>query len=184
MLFISSFSSSLFCLRSHCFYYFQKLTSLAGVPRLNSPPPLFNTSTSNQERPIVTPRPIRVTPNLVTHLEDLSQPWTRSPTKSKMEPILATWHFISSDPLHADSSVVGMCPWLRKCIHSLFNISIQCFFPRCAVIIYYVIEFSHEATTDPVSFRDTIKLAPMPDSYDLDRGLLLAVQAIQVWSVI
>lgn len=24
-----------------------------------------------------------------------------------------------------------------------------------------------------------MKLAPMPDSYDLDRGLLLAVQAIQ-----
>jgi len=25
-----------------------------------------------------------------------------------------------------------------------------------------------------------MRLAPMPDSYDLDRGLLLAVQAIQV----
>lgn len=43
-------------------------------------------------------------------------------------------------------------------------------------------DFSHEATTDPSSFRDTVKLAPMPDSYDLDRGLLLAVQAIQVRS--
>ncbi|XP_062171028.1 uncharacterized protein LOC133876793 isoform X2 [Alnus glutinosa] len=118
--------------------YLELILERKGVPRLNSPPPLFNTSTSNQERLIVTPRPIRVTPNLVTHLEDLSQPWTRSPTKSKMEPIVATWHFISSDPLHADSSVV-----------------------------------------DPASFRDTIKLAPMPDSYDLDRGLLLAVQAIQ-----
>lgn len=35
-----------------------------------------------------------------------------------------------------------------------------------------------------------MRLAPMPDSYDLDRGLLLAVQAIQVrsrkedWSLI
>jgi hypothetical protein len=27
-----------------------------------------------------------------------------------------------------------------------------------------------------------MKLAPLPDSYDLDRGLLLAVQAIQVTS--
>jgi hypothetical protein len=27
-----------------------------------------------------------------------------------------------------------------------------------------------------------MKIAPMPDSYDLDRGLLLAVQAIQVMS--
>ncbi|XP_059445533.1 uncharacterized protein LOC132177290 [Corylus avellana] len=118
--------------------YLELILERKGVPRLNSPPPLFNTSTSNQERLIVTPRPIRVTPNLVTHLEDLSQPWTRSPTKSKMEPIVATWHFVSSDPLHADNSVV-----------------------------------------DPASFRDAIKLAPMPDSYDLDRGLLLAVQAIQ-----
>ena len=43
-------------------------------------------------------------------------------------------------------------------------------------------DFSHEATTDPSSFRDSIRLAPMPDSFDLDRGLLLAVQAIQVRS--
>ena len=42
------------------------------------------------------------------------------------------------------------------------------------------LDFSHEATTDSRSSRDTMKLAPMPDSYDLDRGLLLAVQAIQV----
>lgn len=41
---------------------------------------------------------------------------------------------------------------------------------------------SHQASTDPSSFRDThtLQLAPMPDSFDLDRGLLLAVQAIQV----
>jgi len=43
-------------------------------------------------------------------------------------------------------------------------------------------DFSHEATADPSSFRDSIRLAPMPDSFDLDRGLLLAVQAIQVRS--
>ncbi|KAG2709582.1 hypothetical protein I3760_05G246400 [Carya illinoinensis] len=120
--------------------YLELILDRKGVPRLNSPPPLFNTSpTSNQERVIVTPRPIRVTSsNLATRIEDLSQPWTRSPTKSKMEPVVAAWHFISLDPSHSDRSVV-----------------------------------------DPASFRDTIKLAPMPDSYDLDRGLLLSVQAIQ-----
>ncbi|KAG6715290.1 hypothetical protein I3842_05G242900 [Carya illinoinensis] len=120
--------------------YLELILDRKGVPRLNSPPPLFNTPpTSNQERVIVTPRPIRVTSsNLATRIEDLSQPWTRSPTKSKMEPVVAAWHFISSDPSHSDRSVV-----------------------------------------DPASFRDTIKLAPMPDSYDLDRGLLLSVQAIQ-----
>lgn len=34
-----------------------------------------------------------------------------------------------------------------------------------------------------LSSRDAMQLAPMPDSYDLDRGLLLAVQAIQVSAV-
>ncbi|XP_038694101.1 uncharacterized protein LOC119991738 isoform X1 [Tripterygium wilfordii] len=119
--------------------YLEMILERKGVPRLNTPPPISSSSIAiNQERVIAAPRPIRTTPNLVTRLEDLSQPWTRSPTKSKMEPVLATWHFISSDPSHADSSGI-----------------------------------------DSSSFRDTIKLAPMPDSYDLDRGLLLSVQAIQ-----
>ncbi|KAK4839951.1 hypothetical protein QYF36_026159 [Acer negundo] len=63
-----------------------------------------------------------------------------------MEPVLATWHLISSVPPHADNAVI---------------------------------DFSHEATTGSSTYRDTMKLAPMPDSYDLDRGLLLSVQAIQ-----
>uniref|UniRef100_A0A2K1YSA1 AAA+ ATPase domain-containing protein n=1 Tax=Populus trichocarpa TaxID=3694 RepID=A0A2K1YSA1_POPTR len=118
--------------------YLEMILQRKGVPRLNTPPLLPNTSmTSNQERVIVAPRPIRTSPNLVNRLEDLSQPWTRSPTKSKMEPIVATWHFISSDTSHGSSVI------------------------------------------DSSSFRDNMKIAPMPDSYDLDRGLLLAVQAIQ-----
>ncbi|XP_021896156.1 uncharacterized protein LOC110813374 isoform X3 [Carica papaya] len=109
--------------------YLEMILERKGVPRLNTPPPLSGTSASNtQEKVISMPRPIRTT-GLINRLEDLSQPWTRSPTKSKMEPVVETWCFISSD----DSS----------------------------------------------SFRDTIRLAPMPDSYDLDRGLLLSVQAIQ-----
>ncbi|XP_061975387.1 uncharacterized protein LOC133697065 isoform X1 [Populus nigra] len=118
--------------------YLEMILQRKGVPRLNTPPLLPNTSmTSNQERVIVAPRPIRTSPNLVNRLEDVSQPWTRSPTKSKMEPIVATWHFISSDTSHGSSVI------------------------------------------DSSSFRDNMKIAPMPDSYDLDRGLLLAVQAIQ-----
>lgn len=39
---------------------------------------------------------------------------------------------------------------------------------------------AHKTATDPTSSRDAMQLAPMPDSYDLDRGLLLSVQAIQV----
>eukprot|EP00258_Populus_trichocarpa_P046826 XP_024462845.1 uncharacterized protein LOC7488397 isoform X2 [Populus trichocarpa] len=125
--------------------YLELILERKGVPRLNTPPLLPNTSTtSNQERAIVAPRPIRTTPNLVNRLEDLSQPWTRSPTKSKMEPMVETWHFTSSDTSHGSSVIV-----------------------------------SHEATTDSSTCRDNMKLAPLPDSYDLDRGLLLAVQAIQ-----
>ncbi|XP_050232287.1 uncharacterized protein LOC126680990 isoform X2 [Mercurialis annua] len=107
------------------------------LPRLSTPPPLFSTSTSNQERQIAAPKPIRTTSNLVIGLEDLSQPWTRSPTKSQMEPVVASWSFISLDQTRTSSAV------------------------------------------DPSSFRDNMKLVPMPDSFDLDRGLLLAVQAIQ-----
>ncbi|KAG8637493.1 hypothetical protein MANES_15G128300v8 [Manihot esculenta] len=119
--------------------YLELILERKGVPRLSTPPPLSHTSmTSNQDRLIAAPRPIRTTPNLVTRVEDLSQPWTRSPTKAQMEPVVATWRFMPSDPPHTGSSVV-----------------------------------------DPSSFRDTMKLVPMPDSYDLDRGLLLAVQAIQ-----
>ncbi|KAG5531484.1 hypothetical protein RHGRI_026190 [Rhododendron griersonianum] len=118
--------------------YLEMILETKGVPRINTPPLTSNASSiSNQEQLIAAPKPLRITPNLVNRLEDLSQPWTRSPTKSKMEPVLATWHFISSDPPLAGGSVI-----------------------------------------DP-SFRDSLHLAPMPDSYDLDRGLLLAVQAIQ-----
>ncbi|KAI5387104.1 hypothetical protein KIW84_073312 [Lathyrus oleraceus] len=119
--------------------YLEMILERKGVPRLSTPPLVSNTTvTGSQETTIVAPKPIRVTPNLVTGLEDLSQPWTRSPTKSKIEPFLATWRFMSTDSSHIDNTVL-----------------------------------------DPSSFRDTVRLAPMPDSYDLDRGLLLAVQAIQ-----
>ncbi|XP_057765623.1 uncharacterized protein LOC130986280 isoform X3 [Salvia miltiorrhiza] len=120
--------------------YLEMILERQGVPRLNTPPPLSNaTSATTQEQKIATPKPLRISPNLVNHIEDLPQPWTRSPTKSKMEPVLATWHFITPDPLLSDGS----------------------------------------SATGPHSSTDALQLAPMPDSYDLDRGLLLAVQAIQ-----
>ncbi|XVF43628.1 hypothetical protein PTKIN_Ptkin02bG0055600 [Pterospermum kingtungense] len=121
--------------------YLEMILERKGVPRLNTPPLVSATPvSSNQEKVIVAPKPIRTTPNLVTRIEDLSQPWTRSPTKSKMEPVLATWRLASSDPSYSGSVIA----------------------------------------TDSSTFRDTMKLLPIPDSYDLDRGLLLAVQAIQV----
>ncbi|XVE92030.1 hypothetical protein REPUB_Repub01dG0062100 [Reevesia pubescens] len=120
--------------------YLEMILEREGVPRLNTPPLVSTTSvSSNQEKVIAAPKPIRTTPNLLTRLEDLSQPWTRSPTKSKMEPVLPIWRFAASDPSRGDSVIA----------------------------------------TDSSAFRDTMKLAPMHDSYDLDRGLLLAVQGIQ-----
>ncbi|KAJ9563682.1 hypothetical protein OSB04_008842 [Centaurea solstitialis] len=118
--------------------YLEMILDSQGVPRLNTPPPLPSISSGIQrEAPIVAPKPLRIRPELVNRDDDISQPWTRSPTKSKMEPVLAPWRFIS------DGSVVD------------------------------------GSSIDPSSFRDTLQLAPMPDSFDLDRGLLLAVQAIQ-----
>lgn len=109
--------------------YLEMILERQGVPRLNTPPPLLHASPDETpERLVSAPKPLRITANLVNRIEDLSQPWTRSPTKSTMEPLMATWHFISSGP---------------------------------------------------PSSRNVLQLAPMPDSYDLDRGLLLAVQAIQ-----
>lgn len=46
--------------------------------------------------------------------------------------------------------------------------------------MFHISKTFHETTTDPSSSRDALQLVPMPDSYDLDRGLLLSVQAIQV----
>lgn len=81
----------------------------AGVPRLNTPPPLSSaTPATTQERLIAAPKPLRIAPNLVNQFEDLPQPWTRSPTKSKMDPVMATWHFISPNALISDGYVTGM----------------------------------------------------------------------------
>ncbi|KAA8529051.1 hypothetical protein F0562_033461 [Nyssa sinensis] len=108
--------------------YLEMILERKGVPRLNTPPLLSNTSlTSNQDKLIAAPKPLRITPNLVNRLEDLSQPWTRSPTKSKMEPVLATWHFMSSDPPLADSSVIGIPCSLLQCLIRMTWIG-DCFF--------------------------------------------------------
>lgn len=86
--------------------YLEMILERKGVPRLNTPPLLPNTPlANNQEKVVIAPRPIRVTSNLVSRLEDLSQPWTRSPTKSQMEPVVATWQFVS--PPQSDNLVTG-----------------------------------------------------------------------------
>ena len=57
---------------------------------------------------IAAPKPLRIPPNIVNPLDEMSQPWTRSPTKSKMEPVLATWQFISSDHPVSGGPAIGI----------------------------------------------------------------------------
>ncbi|XAR72251.1 Uridine kinase [Bertholletia excelsa] len=99
--------------------YLEMILERKGVPRLNSPPLLSHaSSTGNQERLFAAPKPLRISPNLVNRLEDISQPWTRSPTKSQMAPVLATWQFTSPDPSLGDGSVTGtVCSLLQCLIH-------------------------------------------------------------------
>lgn len=83
---------TLSCLGSYSYNCWQ----LLGVPRLNTPPPASsNVLTGSQDRTIAVPRPIRLSSSILPKVEDLTQPWTRSPTKSDMEPVLPRWHFIS-----------------------------------------------------------------------------------------
>lgn len=62
-----------------------------------------------------------------------------------------------------------------------------CFFMLCWILwiyqYYIIMSFSYETYADSSAFRGNLRLAPMPDSYDLDRGLLLSVQAIQVANI-
>ncbi|KAK1386842.1 hypothetical protein POM88_015020 [Heracleum sosnowskyi] len=59
---------------------------IKGIPRVNTPPPLSSRPVTTNERGLIAaPKPLRIPLNLVNPLDDMSQPWTRSPTKSKME---------------------------------------------------------------------------------------------------
>nr|CAB3486593.1 unnamed protein product [Digitaria exilis] len=108
--------------------YLEMILDSKGVPRLNTPPPVSSTLLiESQEKKIDAPKPIRVSSENITNLDDLMQPWMRSPPKKlEQEHVLAKWQFIRDS-----------------------------------------------------SSRSNVQLAPLPDSYDLDRGLLLSVQAIQ-----
>lgn len=70
---------------------------ILGVPRLNTPPPVSSTLlTESQEKKIAAPKPIRVSAENITILDDLMQPWTRSPPKKlEQEHVLAKWQFVT-----------------------------------------------------------------------------------------
>ncbi|KAL8107165.1 hypothetical protein AgCh_023827 [Apium graveolens] len=90
--------------------YLEMILEREGVPRVNTPPPLSSRPvTRNEGGLIVAPKPLCIPPNLVNPLNESMQPWTRSPTKSKMEPVLATWRFISSDHPGTGGPVIDVC---------------------------------------------------------------------------
>jgi hypothetical protein len=80
--------------------------------------------------------PVRLRPLAALQPPDTLETWTRSPTKSEVDPVVGSWHLTTGE----GESIPE-------------NIS---------------------------SSKDLIKLLPMPETFDVDRGLLLAVQAIQV----
>ncbi|XP_057828078.1 uncharacterized protein LOC131039366 isoform X6 [Cryptomeria japonica] len=127
--------------------YLEMIMESKGVPRLSTPPLPSSiagsssaVSVSAPEKVIISPQPIRLRPIASHKISDMAEPWTRSPTKSEMDPVVASWHV---------ATALG------------------------------AVEYSEKEFADSSAFRDAIQLVPMPDSYDLDRGLLLGVQAVQ-----
>nr|ATB19705.1 putative P-loop containing nucleoside triphosphate hydrolases superfamily protein [Hesperocyparis bakeri] len=127
--------------------YLEMIMERKGVPRLSTPPLPSSiagsssaVSVSAPEKVIISPQPIRLRPLASHKNSDMAEPWTRSPTKYEMDPVVASWHV---------ATALGG------------------------------VEYSEKEFADSSAFRDAIQLVPMPDSYDLDRGLLLAVQAVQ-----
>ncbi|RZS23447.1 hypothetical protein BHM03_00056385, partial [Ensete ventricosum] len=86
--------------------YLEMILESKGVRRLNTPPPASTKLVArSQDTAIAVPRPIRVSADILPKLEDLTQPWTRSPTKSDMESVLPRWRLISGLS-HTPSSFV------------------------------------------------------------------------------
>jgi hypothetical protein len=114
-----------------------------GLPRLDSPPlpssafsrPLSPTPFSKTEQTILSPLPVRLRPLAALQPPDTLETWTRSPTKSEVDPVVGSWHLTTGE---------------GESIPEIIS-----------------------------SSKDLIKLLPMPETFDVDRGLLLAVQAIQ-----
>ncbi|XP_024535400.1 uncharacterized protein LOC9637193 isoform X2 [Selaginella moellendorffii] len=136
--------------------YMEMILEKKGPPRMDSPPlpsSAFLTTMSSPtftsvERNVVSPRPLRVKAERSYNLDM----WTRSPTKSDVEPLSGSWHITTNSGMtfRGDS-----------------------FAPTSDVY------FPSDQEVSETSPRESVKLLPMPEVFDFDRGLLLAVQAVQ-----
>ncbi|CAM6040203.1 unnamed protein product [Sphagnum compactum] len=124
--------------------YMEMVLETKGLPRLDSPPlpssafsgPLSPTPFSKTEQTILSPLPVRLRPLAALQPPDTLETWTRSPTKSEVDPVVGSWHLTTGGSDKSSGKIIS-------------------------------------------SSKDLIKLLPMPETFDVDRGLLLAVQAIQ-----
>ncbi|BBN08423.1 uridine kinase [Marchantia polymorpha subsp. ruderalis] len=156
--------------------YMEMVLETKGLPRLDSPPlplstSIFTRASSGQavdslkDRNIISPQPLRLKPSPSINTVDTSDTWTRSPTKSEDEPIVGSWHVTNE----ADAEEVMSA----KTIDRLWTGAI------------FTADSDKPPSTSGIDrqilmgSRDTIKLLPMADTFDFDRGLLLAVQAVQ-----
>lgn len=141
--------------------YMEMVLDIKGLPRLDSPPlPTSAFSGSRTPTPpaplnrgepsVLSPVPIRLKQLSPLKPSDTLETWTRSPTKSDIDPVIGSWHLTTS--VREDDIV-----------------------PETGSLISAVPGLNHSV----MSPKDAIKLLPMSETFDFDRGLLLAVQAVQ-----
>lgn len=113
---------------------------------------LKSSTTPNKEEPsdIFAPVPIRLKEVVPLKTPGTLETWMRSPTKSDVDPVIGSWHLTTS--CGEDDRVPDSGP-----SSSVVRVSDHPVMPS----------------------KDAIKLLPMSETFDFDRGLLLAVQAVQ-----
>ncbi len=114
--------SKLLTWMSLTFYFVWSQTILGletGLPRLDSPPlpssafsgPLSPTPFSKTEQTILSPLPVRLRPLAALQPPDTLETWTRSPTKSEVDPVVGSWHLTTGG---SDKSSGNAKPYLSK----------------------------------------------------------------------
>lgn len=137
--------------------YLELVLERKGLPRLGSPPlPMsaFQVPTSPRflnaaDNGIAAPRPLRLKPLIPVKTPDAPEPWTRSPTKSEMESSTAFWRFAPATEIATGKATAGGTTPMNMV----------------------------DPTDNPLRAR--MHFLPIPEAFDFDRGLLLAVQGVQ-----
>ncbi|KAL3688676.1 hypothetical protein R1sor_014985 [Riccia sorocarpa] len=162
--------------------------------------PPAQASESSKERKIISPQPLRLKPTPSIATVDPTDTWTRSPTKADVE-IVGSWHVTGAGDV--DAGDVGSTETIDRLLPGVGSQSLISFqadnlvCDKCKASAQFQFIVSGiagsgvqaEVERGPSTSRyggqfvaaskDTVKLLPMADTFDFDRGLLLAVQAVQ-----